>query len=75
MLHVALGNLDEVGDEVVAALELDVDLGERVLEAVAEGDEGVIDARDPEAEDNDEGDENTEDDKCSTHGGKDGVKK
>jgi hypothetical protein len=39
VLQVALGGLDEIGDEVVAALELHIDLGEGVLEAVAEADE------------------------------------
>src|SRR5260221_205674 len=35
VLDVALGDLDQVGDEIVAPLELDVDLREGVLEAVA----------------------------------------
>ena len=35
VLHVALGGFDEIRDKVVAALELDVDLGEGVIEAVA----------------------------------------
>jgi hypothetical protein len=61
MFHVPLGNLDKVGDEVIAALQLDVDLGKRVLEAVAEGDERVVDARDPKAEDHDNGEQNEED--------------
>jgi len=41
--HIALGGFDEVGDEVVAAFELDVDLGEGVLEAVLESDQAVVD--------------------------------
>ena len=36
MGHEALGGFDEVGDEVVAAFELDIDLGEGVFEAVSE---------------------------------------
>src|SRR5574342_246033 len=42
-LHVTLGGLDQVGDEVVAPLQLDVDLAEGVLVAVAAGDEAVVD--------------------------------
>ena len=57
MTGVTLDSLDEIRDEVVATLQLDFDLGERVFEAVAEVDELVINACDPEAEDGDEGDE------------------
>ena len=62
MFHVTLGGLDEIGDEVVAALELDVDLGEGVFEAIAKGDEAVVDAGDPEAGDEEDGEDNAEDD-------------
>ena len=55
VLHVALGGLNEIRDEVVAALELDVDLGEGVFEAVAKGDKAVVDAGDPEAGDEEDG--------------------
>jgi hypothetical protein len=55
VLHVALGGLNEIRDEVVAALELDVDLGEGVFEAVAKGDQAVVDAGDPEAGDEEDG--------------------
>ena len=68
MLHVALGDLDEVGDEIVAALELDVDLGECVLEAVAQGDEGIVDAGDPQAEDDNEGEQDAKNDEDGCHG-------
>ena len=55
MLHVALGRLDQVGDQVVAALELHVDLGERVLEAVARTDQAVVHRNhEPDGEDNDD---------------------
>src|SRR2546422_4838963 len=43
--------VDEVGDEVVAALELDVDLLERVERLVLEGDEPVVRADQPADED------------------------
>jgi len=42
------------------ALELDGDPGERVFEPVPEFDEFVIDAGDPRAKDDDQGDDNTE---------------
>jgi len=38
--HVALDGLDQVRDQVATALELDLDLGEAVLIAVLEGDQG-----------------------------------
>ncbi len=42
VLEVALGGFDKIRDEVVAALQLHVDLGEGVLEAVLEGDEAIV---------------------------------
>lgn len=75
VLHVAFGDLDEIRNEVVAALELDVDLREGVLEAVTEFDEFVVDAGDPEAEDEKERDENTEGDECGDHGSEAGELK
>ena len=62
MLEVALGGFDEIGDKIVAALELDVDLGEGVFEAVAQGDEAVVNGDGPQAEDHEEKEQNTEDD-------------
>src|SRR5690606_38176053 len=54
VLEVRLGRLDQVGDEVVPALELDVDLRERVLEAVPQADQPVVDADHPEDEHDDD---------------------
>lgn len=62
VLHVALSGLDEVGDEIVTALELNIDLGEGVFEAIAKGDEAVVDAGDPEAGDEEDGEDNAKDD-------------
>ena len=45
VLQVALGGLDQVRDQVVPALQLDVDLRVRVLEPVPERDERVVDSR------------------------------
>ena len=45
--HVALGGFDQVRNQVVAPLELHLDLRERVLKAVLERDELVVDARRP----------------------------
>src|SRR5690606_35603390 len=44
VLHVALRGLDQVRDQVVAAGQLDIDLGERVLVRVAASDEAVVEA-------------------------------
>ena len=54
MGHVALGGLDEVGDQVVATLQLHVHLREGVLEAVPQPDEGVVDADQEEAEEDED---------------------
>ena len=46
VFHVTLGGLDEIGNQVVAALELHVDLRVGVFEPVAQGDEFVVTADD-----------------------------
>ncbi len=74
MFHVALGGLDEIGDEVVAALELHVDLRVGVFETVAQGDEGVVDAGDPEAEDDHDDEQNAEDYESWDHDDANGVR-
>ena len=57
MGHVPLRGFDEVRDEVVAALQLNVHLSERVLEAVPQPDERVVNPHAPKAND-DEASEN-----------------
>ena len=49
--HVALGGFDEVGDEVVAALEDYIDLGPGFFNAIAQAHEAVIRPHDPQADD------------------------
>ena len=46
VLDVALGNLDQIRDQVIAALELHINLRVGVFEPVAERDEFVITADD-----------------------------
>jgi hypothetical protein len=46
--RVALDRLDQVGDEVAAPLQLDVDLAPGVLVAVLERDDAVVDVDAPE---------------------------
>ena len=50
MRHVTLRRLDEIGDEIVPALELHIDLRELILEIVPQRDEPVVNA-DAEATD------------------------
>jgi hypothetical protein len=57
MGHVTLGGFDEVRDQVITALQLNVHLSERVLKAVPQPDEGVVDTHAPKAND-DEASEN-----------------
>ena len=42
VLQIALGRLDQVGDQVVSPLELDINLREGVLEAVPQRHQAVI---------------------------------
>src|SRR5690606_31932754 len=58
---VALDGLDQVGDEVVAARQLDVDLGPGVLDAVPQRDQAVVADDDVQREQNDEGDDDDDD--------------
>ena len=67
MGHVTLGGFDEVRDEVVTALQLHVHLGEGVLEAVPQPDEGVVDADQEEADENEGGEKNKKCDDGETH--------
>ena len=55
MGHVLLGRLDQVEDEVESAAQLNVDLGEGILVAVASPDQTVVDddRRDDQQRDDD----------------------
>jgi len=65
--HVGFGGFDEVGDEVVAAFELHIDLGEGVFEAVAQLNQVVVDADDEECERNYDDEQNAaENEQCKT---------
>jgi len=48
---VSLYRLDQVGDQVVAQLELHIDVGERLADPLPHGDELVVDHDDPQDED------------------------
>ena len=60
MRRVALHGFDEVRDEVVAALELDVDLGPSVVDTVPQPDEPVV--QDDERQPEQDGDHDRDDD-------------
>ena len=74
VLEVTLGDLDEVRDQVIAALELDIDLREGVLETVAEGDKPVVDADHEQGQHHDGGEEDEEEDEDNAHGGEEGKR-
>ncbi len=59
--RVPLHRLDQVGDQVVPAAELHVDLRPAVLDAVPERDEPVVREHGPEQQDHDHGDEDPDD--------------
>ena len=50
MAGVALHGLDQIGDQVVALLELDVDVGERLVDPLPHRNEAVVDHDDPHHE-------------------------
>jgi hypothetical protein len=49
---VAFHRLDEIGHEIVALLELHIDVGEGLFAPLPQGDEAVVDADEPENEEN-----------------------
>ncbi len=67
VLEISLGRFDEIRNEVVATFELHVDLRECVFETVAQGDERIVDADDPEGDDDGNYEQNDEGDKEWTH--------
>src|SRR4029453_1848564 len=62
--HVALDRVHEVRDEVVAALELDLDLGQRLVDAIPLLDQAVVQ---PDHEDHDQDDDRDDDDQRPVH--------
>ena len=53
MRRVTLDGLDQVGDEVVALLELHVDVGKGLTDPLPQGDEAVVNRGNPKREHND----------------------
>ncbi len=64
VLHVALDRLDKIGDEIVAAFELDIDIGPRFLDPHRERDEAVVREYRPKDEHRED---DKEDDGCGDH--------
>jgi hypothetical protein len=50
---VALDGLDQVRDQVVALLELNIDVGEGLVRALAQRNKAVVDRNDPDHEQDD----------------------
>jgi hypothetical protein len=53
--------LDQVGNEVVPLFRLHVDVGERLIDPLAHGDEAVVDRDDPQPEHDDHADDDPDD--------------
>ena len=51
MFEIAFGGFDEIRDQVIATLELDINLRKRVFESVAQSDQSVVDPHDPRPQD------------------------
>ena len=56
--HIAFDRLDQVGNEIMPALELHVDLGPGVVHLVAQVNETVVDRHEPEGQKNQNPEEN-----------------
>ncbi len=67
VLEITFGGLDEIGDEVVTALELHVNLRVGVLETIAEGDEMIVAADDVERDNQRHGEENSHNEQQNYH--------
>ena len=67
MAHVALDRFDQIRNQLVAAFELHVDLGEGVLEAVPGDHQPVVDAHEPDREQQPDAQEHEEGDDDGTH--------
>ena len=67
VLHVALGHLDQVGNQVVAAFELHVDLREGVLVAVPQGHQLVVHPDDNDRQDQEDREKHTQNDQSGPH--------
>ena len=65
--RVALDRLDQVRDEVVPAVQLDVDLPPGLLHQVPQPDEAVVRADDPDEGDHDDHDDDDQDDDTGAH--------
>ena len=68
MFHVAAGHLDQVGDQVVAAFELHVDLRERIFVAVPQGHQFVVHSYDNDYQDQKDPEKHTKNDQGRSHG-------
>jgi hypothetical protein len=67
MAHVAFDGFDQVGNQIVAAFELHVDLSEGVLDAVPGDHQPVVDAHQPEREQEPDAQEHEQGDDDGTH--------
>ena len=70
MRGIALHRLDEVGDQILTLLQLHVDVGERLVGALVQGDQLVIGAYDDEQH---QGDDDGDDDQGDDHWGFSGL--
>ena len=67
MAHVALDGFDQVRNQLVAAFELHVDLGEGIPEAVPGDHQPVVDAHEPEREQQPDAQKHEQGDDDGTH--------
>ena len=66
---VAFDRTDQIGNEVVAALELDVDLRPGIFDRLTKANQRVVSSHQPKADEQYESDQNDKNYKCGTHVG------
>ena len=66
-VEIAFGGFDEIRDQVIATLELDINLRKRVFESVAQSDQSVVDPHDPKGHQDDKDQQYAENGKQTCH--------
>ena len=67
MFEITFGGFDEIRDQVIATLELDINLRKRVFESVAQSDQSIVNPHDPKGHQDDKDQQYAENGKQTCH--------